>query len=112
MLIIYFAGRKAGKGAPVKQVKLPKGVSIPSQWTPRPVTVKLYNAMKGFGTDTKAIWSALEPLNDAQKALVYSDFGVYCKEKKESDTDLLTWFSDDLSGDDLSRAVAYFKGIV
>lgn len=112
LAVVYFSGKKAGKGKAPEKVKIPAGVNIPTQWTPRPISAALYGAMKGAGTDEQGVWRALEDLNSAQLALVYNDFNTLLKEKGHDGETLFDWFNDELSGDDLARATQLFKGIV
>ena len=67
--------------------------------------------MKGAGTYEDVIFDALDPLNDSQLIAVYNDFGI----KDYSgfwEYDLLGWFAQEMSGDDLDRALGYFDGLI
>lgn len=74
-------------------------------YDPRPDVVELKEAMAGPGTDEDAIWSVLDLKTDQQLVAIYNDFQDYTGE------DLFEWFSGDLSGENLSRAMNYFSGI-
>jgi len=86
------------------------GVSLPQdqsgmEWSPRNAAESLRDAMKGWGTTESKIWSALEPLSQDQRSKVRTYFNTYFA---DGDT-LFEWFEGDLSGNDLSRAKAYFN---
>jgi len=106
LVVIYMAyqsGKRKGK-----IISYPNnGTGIPQGWSPRPVTEALIGAMSGLGTDERAIWDALEGLTDDQLAAVYNDFNTVLP----SGQDLFEWFRSDLSGDELKRALNYFKFI-
>jgi hypothetical protein len=67
----------------------------------------LYEAMKGWGTDENAIWAVLDGKTDDQLNMIQNQFQVILGEKRESGN-LISWFQDDLSGQDLQKALAYF----
>lgn len=73
-------------------------------YDPRPDVIRLYNAMKGAGTDEDAIWDTLELKTNPQLTAIYNDFQKYTGES------LFDWFNADLSGTDLDRATGYFIG--
>lgn len=75
-----------------------------------PLALKIYNAIDGLGTDESAIFSTLEGKSDEQLAAIYNEFGNILAENNEQG-DLLSWLNDDLSGDQLARALAYFEGV-
>lgn len=68
---------------------------------------KLYDAMKGWGTDEDAIWAALNNRPQEQRDMIRDSFNQLLAEKHESG-DLISWFNDELSGEDLEKALAYF----
>lgn len=103
---VYFAYRQGKKRGQI--VTFPNnGTGIPVGWSPRPVVESLLAAMQGFGTDETAIWDALEGLTDDQLAAVYNDFNTLLPD----DQNLFEWFRSELSGDELKRALNYFKFI-
>lgn len=79
------------------------GINI--SWSPRASAEALQDAMKGLGTDEDKIFNTLEPLTKQQRNDVRNYFNTYFG---DGDT-LFEWFEDDLSGNDLSRAKAYFN---
>ena len=86
------------------------GVSLPQDginisWSPRASAEALKDAMKGWGTDEDKIFNTLEPLNKQQLSDVRNYFNTYFG---DGDT-LFEWFEGDLSGNDLTRAKAYFN---
>lgn len=110
IIAIFFWGRSSKDSQP-PALQLPNsGSGIPAGWSATPAANALYSAMKGFGTDEAAIWATLEPLTADQRAAVYNEFSNQFY--SEYDCDLLCWFRGDLSGDQLSRALNYFSGVV
>ena len=86
------------------------GVSLPQDginisWSPRASAEALKDAMKGWGTDEDKIFNTLEALNKQQLSDVRNYFNTYFG---DGDT-LFEWFEGDLSGNDLTRAKAYFN---
>lgn len=109
VIYIYYRGKQSNR----QRVKIPKGVDIPSGWSARPTVDALRSSMEGswynpfsYGTDEQVIWNALTGLNKAQLSLVYNEFNA------TTGDDLFDWFRGDLSGDDLTRALGYFNGVV
>lgn len=79
--------------------------------------LRLYTAMKSnafdpstWGTDEAAIWDVLEGKSPDHLAAIYNEFGQILAEKNETG-DLFSWFSEDLDGADLDRAMGYFDGV-
>ena len=111
ILFIYFSGKKSGKDKnrkPPKPAPLPNnGQGIPQGWSPSGPAIRLHSAMEGWGTDYEAIWNALTGLTNDQLAAVKNEFDR--RFHQEGDGDLFEWFEDDMSGDNLGRAMGYFK---
>lgn len=91
---------------------------LPPNWSPEEDAIKLHDAFNpsffdstnfegifGAGTDEEAIWRVLESKTDAQLAAIYNEY------KSMYGDDLLEEFDDELSGADLSRALAYFSNV-
>lgn len=87
-----------------KTVRIPEGYDIPAGWSALPTAIILYNSMAGVGTDESAFFNALEPLNLAQRAMVYNAYN-------EKYGNLLSDIENDFSGTDLQRALSYFRDI-
>jgi len=116
ILIIYLVGKRIGRlkaGAGRKPLKAPaSGWSamdyvIPPGWSATPSAVALYGAMKGMGTDEEAIWNTLENKTNAQLLAIYNEFN-----NRYPGDDLFEWFRGDLDGEELARAMGYFKGVI
>lgn len=104
-IAVYFYKRGKEKG---RMAEFPNnGSGIPQGWSPAPVVERLISAMQGFGTNESEIWASLTGLTQDQLAAVYNEFN---KQLPEGQT-LFEWFRNDLSGDDLARALAYFSFI-
>lgn len=108
--IIYYFYKQGKKAGGI--IKYPNnGSGIPAGWSPRPSVIQLENAFcpNGLwgcpGTDESLIFATLNPLTDDQLAAVYNDY------RNKNGEDLLGKFNDELSGDDLTRALAYFSFI-
>jgi hypothetical protein len=109
---IYRQGRKSGS---MNFVNLPDGgAGIPSGWSPRPTSVVLTEAMNPSGigwlmetdgTNEDAIFYSLDGLTRDQRTAVYNDYLVYTQRN------LLDDFNSELSGTDLTRALAYFEHV-
>jgi hypothetical protein len=82
----------------------------PGSFDAYPDAMRLSNAMDGAGTNENLIWSALEGKTPDQLAAIYTEFGNIVNENGQQG-DLFDWFNDDLSGDDLNRALAYFTSV-
>lgn len=105
LLLTYFLGRSGGKkGKPWQPLKYSPG-DKESTWSPVADVVTLYEAMKYLGTNEENIWRSIEGKSPAQLIAIYNEFGNRYGE------DLFEWFEDELSDDDLLRAMAYFKHI-
>lgn len=113
---IYKQGVANGAG---DQAELPNGgTGIPAGWSATPAATALHGAMDtgsafwgaiGYGTDEDTIWNTLEYLSLDQRAAVNNEFNrLY---QGESGMNLRQWFEDELSGEELNRALAYFNGI-
>jgi hypothetical protein len=82
------------------------------------ISERLESAMYGFGTDEDALWELLKGLTNDDLIRVYNEFGLRKPEGKrlgglgwsEERKDLIDWFKDELSGDDLSRMEKIWKG--
>lgn len=113
---IYMQGKKA---AATDQAILPNGgTGIPLGWDPTNDATKLHDAMAtgsvfwgaiDYGTDEQTIFDTLDPLTEDQCAAVNNRFNELYQ--AESEMTLREWFEDELSGDDLDRALGYFNGI-
>lgn len=76
-----------------------------STFNPKTSAKKLEVAMKGWGTDEDMIWKTLEALTTPQRKKVTTYFNAnYGK-----GSTLAEWFKGDLSGKDLTRALALIK---
>lgn len=125
LLALYYIFKITGIGKDIKQklkplpkATLPDGqdgsqaqgynptTNMMEAYNPRQDVIRIKNAMEGFGTDEQAIFDTLEGKNDGQLVAIYNDFGSYTGD------DLFEWFNDDLNGNDLARAMAYFDGII
>jgi hypothetical protein len=111
----YSEGKKAAEGT---QAELPNnGTGIPAGWTPGADAMGLHDEMDngswlmgaGYGTDEEKIWSILTGKTDDQLISIYNEFNrLY---QADSGMTLIGWFNEDLSGDDLTRALDYFNGL-
>jgi len=72
---------------------------------PRLHAQRLYDAMKGLGTDEDMIWTTLEPLTSVDRKKVRNYFNTYFGNGYSLDQ----WLADDLRGRNLQRARAYFN---
>lgn len=66
----------------------------------------LYNAMYGAGTDEEMVFHYLDGLNSDELKTVYMDFGLRATQADLLGywrKDLIQWFIDELSGNDLTR---------
>lgn len=110
---IYKQGKRVGSQG---YANLPDGGSgIPAGWTPRTSTLKLVEAINPSastwlisvdGTDEEKIFDTLDPLSRDQRTAVYNDYLQY------TGRNLMDDLEDELSGSDLSRALAYFEHII
>lgn len=112
---IYNQGLKAAQG---NQAELPNnGTGIPAGWTPNADAMGLHDAMDngswvlgaGYGTDEEKIWNILTGKTDDQLISIYNCFNTLYQ--TDSGLTLIGWFNEDLSGDDLTRALDYFNGL-
>ena len=107
LAFVYFTGKKSGNKQKPKPLKLPNnGSGIPEDWSPVNDVVRLYEAMDGMGTDEEAIYWVLTGKTDDQLAAIYNEYGNRYGE------DLIEALRDELSGEELSRALDYFKNII
>lgn len=83
------------------------GSGIPKGWTPSADARVLHTAMEGAGTDTDAIFAALQGNTKDQLVAIYNEFTRLFWD--EGDGDLFAWFEDDLDSADLSRALSFFN---
>lgn len=98
-IVVYSFARK-------NFVKVPgNGSDVPSNWDATPEAIKLYNAMKGIGTNEDVFFSTLSALSLGQRALVYNK---YLEMYGHS---IIEDIQDDFEGNDLTKALDYFKGI-
>ena len=110
---IYKQGKRVGSQG---YANLPDGGSgIPSGWTPRTSTLKLVEAINPSasswlisfdGTDEEKIFDTLDPLTRDQRTAIYNDYLQY------TGRNLMDDFENELSGSDLSRALAFFEHII
>lgn len=102
-IYIYRRGKKKGSMAEFPT----SGQGIPAGWSPAAVVEKVIGSMQGFGTDEKMLFGALDGLTPDQLAAVYNEFN----HRSPGGETLFEWFRSELSGDDLTRALAYFSFI-
>ncbi len=90
-----------GKNKPQK-VKYDQD-QLPPGWSAENDARQLHDAMDGWGTDEETIWLILNNKNQAQLAAIYNAYiDLY-------GVSILEDFEDDLSGEDLNRALNYFS---
>lgn len=97
-IVVFVLARK-------RWAKAPDGSTIPAGWTATAQTVTLHDSMAGPGTDETTIFAILASVNKAQLAEIYNKF-----QEMYSDS-LVQWLQDDLTGEQLQRAMSYFEGI-
>lgn len=103
-LLLYYKALKAGSLVPLP---LPNnGSGIPDGWSPTGDVVKLRNAMDGFGTNEEGIFDTLTGKTSDQLIAIKNEYGHRYNE------DLIEAFNSELSGDDLQRALEFYKGLV
>lgn len=123
VLVIVFLTRKRKKSitsygtivydpanvTPTENADYPKEGNTPSQtsYNPNADVVRLYNAMKGWGTDENTIWDVLGDKNGYQLAAIKNRFDDLYKVK--TGKDLFAWLESDLDSSDLNRAMSYFR---
>lgn len=115
IISIYLLGKRFGVLATqTPQVKpLPNnGEGIPTGWTAEGVAQQLYDAMFGgslfgAGTDEDKIFNTLTPLTDDQLAATYNTYNTLFH--PDGNGTLNTDLQSELSGDDLTRALAFFN---
>lgn len=118
ILSVYFIGKKFGviKAAQPDVKPLPNnGQGIPEGWSAQIVCQQLYDAMFGgglwgAGTDESKIFNTLTPLTDDQLVATYNTYNTLYHTDGEGT--LLTDFQSELSGDDLTRALAFFNSVI
>jgi hypothetical protein len=112
-IVVYFAGRKAGKGnawglkdfGSIRRNTNPS--QIPSGWSPDPLAKELYDVMDGiFTLDTtqNVVFSKLSALTDGQVRAVYVAFNMLPGVKKP-DT-LTTWINEEWGNGDAPKIAA------
>lgn len=86
-------------------VKVPgNGSDIPAGWDPTPVAIQIHDTMSGLGTDSDKFFAIMDNLTLGQRAMVYNAYNLQYGS-------LISDIEGDFSGDDLTRAIALFKGI-
>lgn len=89
------------------RVKLPdSGAGIPAGWSPVTPASQLHAALDGFGTDETLFFSTMNGLQT--KDMVAAVLNQYNKDFG----DLIADIRDEFSGDELTRALSYFNGVV
>lgn len=123
MAAVFLIGRMSKPSIKVRKRKLPTGgMGIPSNgsggvWSPDVDVINIRAAMFGagngswwdmrsYGTNEQAIFKALEGKSDDQLTAIYNEYASRYK-----GSELLTDFRDELSGDDLTRALSFFQFI-
>lgn len=88
------------------------GSGIPAGWTPTNAVARIKSAFDWTwhegGTDEPAIYSALADKTKDQLVAIYNDFNR--QHATKSKPNLFKWFEDEMSGEDLMRAMDYFNG--
>ena len=101
---IYIYGKTRGSLAPLP---LPdNGNGIPAGWTATADVIKIRNAINGFGTDEEGIFNTLTGKTRDQLIAIKNEYAHRYGE------DMLERFNDELSGDDLQRALQFYNGII
>lgn len=94
----YYFGRLRGKS-----INYPdNGTGIPANWSAKNVVSKIIAATEGIGTDETLLFATLDGLTNDQLSAVWNE---YLQEKNETLFDL---FNDELSDDELTRALNYY----
>lgn len=102
--ILWAKGKKAGVTVPIP---LPdNGSGIPAGWSPTADVIRLRNAFNGFGTDEEGIFNTLTGKTNDQLIAIRNEYAHRYSE------DLIERFNDELSGDDLTRALQFYQGLV
>lgn len=118
ILAVYFVGKKFGViKAAVPDIKpLPNnGEGIPDGWTAEIVSQQLYDAMFGgvlwgMGSDEDKIFDTLTPLTDDQLAATYNTYNTMFH--SDGSGTLISDFQSELSGNDLTQALAFFNSVI
>lgn len=108
ILVIYFAGKKAGNQAKPKPLKIPNaGTDIPTNWSAVPTAVALEDELSSFWyVDDTVVLKLIQPLTKGQLAAVYNEYG------NRYGKDLIEDIKKGLSGNDLQTALNLFNGII
>lgn len=101
-LFILFAVYSYAKKS---SVKVPgNGSDIPAGWDPTPVAIQIHDTIAGLGTDSDKFFAIMDNLTLGQRAMVYNAYNYQYGS-------LIEDIQGDFSGDELTRALALFKGI-
>lgn len=106
--ILYWIYRKGkASGSVPTKLKIPNsGKGIPLGWSPTQDVISLHDAMEGWGTDEEIIFNTLDGLTRDQLSAIYNEYGNRYKK------DIIQDFESELSGDNLKRAINYFKEMI
>lgn len=102
IIAIWYYGYRSGGKIPLPN----NGGGIPLGWTAVIPVQRLISAMDGVGTDENEIFETLEGLTNDQLAAIINEYYNTTNDK------LIDRFSEELSADDLTRALFYFKDVL
>lgn len=112
-LVKLFPGKDtSGSGDPV----FDKDENTGSGFTPKNVADKLYEAMKGLGTDESAIWEVLTPVSESMFIEVIEAFGIKTYPVLYppfiAKGDLIHWLKSELSSGEYNRLKQKYPNVL